>query len=188
MNNRDYSDAKALAEQDARNYGHGAYLKNPDGSTQHIPIDNLVITMPPQQPAPRKKGLYIGAPACFALDLACRHVNDAFGEGSFGIYVVGSVLERPDWRDVDVRMIMADEAFQNLFPEANVAAESWELDSRWLMLTVMVSKFISEQTGLPVDFQFQPQTHANKRHSKPRNAIGMRLAKRAGADAKGDEN
>lgn len=121
------------------------------------------------------KAIHIGAPACFALEQAARHVAEAFGaygDGAGGIYVVGSCLQRPDWRDVDVRFIMSDEEFAQTFPGAG---QHWEHDARWLLLTVAISDWLSKQTGLPVDFQFQPQTHANDRHKGSRNAIGMRF-------------
>lgn len=121
------------------------------------------------------KAVYIGAPACFALELAMQHVNLAFDRDSYGSYVVGSCLERQDWRDVDVRMILSDEAFSRLFPDA--ADGAWEFDSRWLLLTTAISDWLRKQTGLPVDFQFQPQTHANAVHKKKRNAIGLRITK-----------
>lgn len=121
--------------------------------------------------AKRHKGIYIGAPACFALELACRYVCDAFD--GYGCYVVGSCLDRPDWRDVDVRFIMSDEKFALNFPEAG---SHWEHDARWLLLTVSISAWLSNQSGLPIDFQFQPQTHANERHKGKRNAIGLRIA------------
>lgn len=125
---------------------------------------------------PRKKGVYVGAPACFALEQACQDIAEAFGafRGAGGIYLVGSALERPDWRDVDVRLILDDEAFAALFPDAG---RSWEFDPRWLLLTVSISGWLSKVTGLPVDFQFQPRTHANEIHKGPRNALGLRIAK-----------
>lgn len=125
-------------------------------------------------PAKRIKGCYIGAPACFALEEAIRHVAEAFADesGYAGIYVVGSALERPDWRDVDVRFIMDDDQFATLFPNAG---DHWEHDARWLLLTVAISERLSKLTGLPIDFQFQSRTHANERHKGPRNAIGMRI-------------
>lgn len=125
--------------------------------------------------APRKKGIHVGAPACFALELAIRHVREAFcgsDDEYYGCYVVGSALERADWRDVDVRMMMSDAAFAREFPNAG---DHWEWDPRWLLLTVAISDWLSKQTGLPIDFQFQPQTHANKRHKGPRNAVGIRI-------------
>jgi hypothetical protein len=124
-------------------------------------------------PAPRKKVNYVGAPAIFALEQACQHICDAFG--GYGCYIVGSALERPNWRDVDVRYIMSDAQFEEVFPGA---MPCWEQDARWLLLTVSISQWLSKQTGLPVDFQFQPQTHANERHSGARHAIGIRIGKR----------
>lgn len=123
---------------------------------------------------PRKKGIYVGAPACFALELACQQIGEAFG--GFGCYLVGSALERPDWRDIDVRLIMSDEEFDALFPQTRERG-TWEFDARWLLLTISISEHLRKVTGLPVDFQFQPQTHANERHKGPRNAIGLRIAK-----------
>lgn len=125
----------------------------------------------------RKKGIYIGAPAAFELELACRELTEAFGH--FGCYVVGSVLDRRDWRDVDVRYILPDEDFARLFPDAG---QHWEHDPRWLVLTTAMSSWLSKRTGLPIDFQFQPQTHANERHAGKRSAFGLRIA--PGADKK----
>lgn len=75
---------------------------------------------------PRKKFNYVGAPAVFALELAVAQVWQAFG--GFGCYLVGSCLERRDWRDVDVRMILSDEEFAQLFPNAG---QHWEHDARY---------------------------------------------------------
>lgn len=125
-------------------------------------------------PAKRRKWVYVGAPACFALEEACQFINAAF-EGE--CYLVGSALERPDWRDVDVRLIMDDDAFLALFPNAGSAQHGhWESDPRWILLTVAISERLSKQTGLPIDFQFQPRTHANDRHKGRRNALGLRFA------------
>lgn len=131
---------------------------------------------PEPEPQKRKKWIYIGAPACFALEEIARHVSDAFSDddGAYGIYVVGSCLERPDWRDVDVRLIMSDEGFERLFPRAG---QHWEHDARWLLLTCAISDLMSKRTGLPIDFQIQPQTHANEKHKGPRNAIGIRISR-----------
>lgn len=118
----------------------------------------------------RKKSNYVGAPAIFALEEQCNRLYEAFGD--FGCYIVGSALERSDWRDVDVRYIMRDEAFAALFPDAGHA---WEQDPRWLCLTIAISERLSKLTVLPIDFQFQPQSHANKRHSGKRHAIGFRI-------------
>lgn len=120
----------------------------------------------------RKKGVHVGAPACFALELACQHLHDAFcsDSGYSGLYLVGSALERPDWRDIDVRLMMPDDEFAALFPDAGT---HWEFDRRWLVMTTAISAWLSAQTGLSVDFQFQPAMHANELHKGPRNALGL---------------
>lgn len=135
-------------------------------------------------PQVRRKVSYVGAPAIFALTSACQDLNRAFG--GFGCYLVGSSMERPDWRDIDVRFIMSDAEFEAEFPktlhrdEDGTLHESgggtWEHDPKWLLLTVAISERLSKLTGLPVDFQFQPQTHANARHKGPRNALGLIFA------------
>lgn len=125
----------------------------------------------------RRKGCYVGAPAIFTLEIACNEINAAFaGEKSFGMcYLVGSALKRPDWRDVDVRYIMPDAEFMALFPDVDIKACTWGHDARWLLLTVAISERLTKLTGLPVDFQFQPQSHANTRHKGfGRNPLGMR--------------
>lgn len=132
----------------------------------------------------RAKGVHIGAPACFALEMAMKQLRDAFPstDGEFvGVYVVGSALERPDFRDVDVRMIMSDAMFEREFP--GTQAGNWEWHPRWCLLTVAISEWLSKQTGLPIDFQFQPQTHANERHKGPRNAVGLNFIAAGAADA-----
>ena len=129
----------------------------------------------PDLPEKRKKSVYIGAPACFALEAAARQVAEAFNAygGYGGLYVVGSALERPDWRDVDVRLVLDDDEFAKLFPQAG---QHWEFDPRWLLMTVSISEHLSRVTGLPIDFQFQPRSHANDRHKGVRNPIGLRFA------------
>lgn len=139
------------------------------------------MTEETETPKRRVKGVYIGAPACFALELACQHLNEAFDD--FGCYLVGSTLERSDWRDVDVRFIMRDDEFYKLFPDVRPDCPgTWEFDPRWLIMTTSISQWLSQQTGLPVDFQFQPQSHANKHHKGPRSALGIRTSKRSCSD------
>jgi hypothetical protein len=110
---------------------------------------------------PAKKASYVGAPAIFLLELQCQHINKDFG--GFGCYLVGSATERPDWRDVDLRFIMKDDEFDVLFPNTRKDGV-WEFDARWLLMTTSLSAYLSTITGLPIDFQFQPQTHANERY------------------------
>lgn len=121
----------------------------------------------------RQKVGYVGAPAVFALRLACQHLQQAFPEGT--CYLVGSSNERPDWRDVDVVLIIEDDAFERLFPDAVVQSGAFETDPRWLVLTIALSGWLAKETGLPIDFKIQPRTWANSRHGgHRRDAIGMR--------------
>lgn len=124
---------------------------------------------------------HIGAPAVFALEQACKLLKAAFREENetdhVGIYVVGSSLEKPDWRDVDVRMMMDDASFLRLFPGVDVEHGTWEFDPRWTLMVVAISQWMSKMTGLPIDFQFQPMTHANKRHKGDRHPMGLTFVK-----------
>lgn len=120
-------------------------------------------------PAPREKWNYLGAPACFKLDAACHIINRALGATC---YQVGSSLERRDFRDVDVRCILDDTSFERLFGKVGV---SWEHDPFWILLCTGVSVWLREQTGLPVDFQVQPMTHANTKHDGQRSPLGLYL-------------
>lgn len=120
---------------------------------------------------PRHKASYIGAPAVFALELACQSLNRAFG--GFGCYLVGSAMQRADWRDVDVRLILKDEEFTALFPDVSIERVNWEFDPRWIIMTTSISDWLRKVTGLPVDFQFQAISHANRRHTGPRSALGL---------------
>lgn len=131
-------------------------------------------------PEKRKKATHVGAPACFELELACQHLKEAFG--GFGCYLVGSALERADWRDIDVRMILSDAEFDALFPNCRERG-IWEFNARWLIMTVSITEWLRKRTGLPVDFQFQAQSHANERHKGPRNAMGLVFAKETPDDA-----
>ena len=152
-------------------------------TSQRVEIDarELGVSMvePTAGEPQRKKVSYVGAPAIFALEQACAHINAAFDK--YGCYLVGSALDRPDFRDVDVRFIMDDADFDALFPGAG--SRHWEHDPRWLLLTVSISAWMKSVTGLPIDFQIQPQTHANALHKKPRHAIGFRISR---ASSKGD--
>jgi hypothetical protein len=126
----------------------------------------------------RKKFNYVGAPKIFALELACSHLWRGFATPAKygGCYIVGSALQRADWRDVDVVCILDDASFATLFPDAGDAKDGcarFEHDQRWLVMTVALSDWLSKQSGLPIDFKFQPMTMANLMHDGPRNPVGL---------------
>lgn len=75
-------------------------------------------------------------------------------------YLVGSALARPDWRDVDVRIIVE-------------GAPSWFgpfLSDR--RAHFLLSLWGQQATGLPIDCQFQTMAEANAIDG-PRHPIGL---------------
>lgn len=123
----------------------------------------------------RQKANWVGAPACFELELALYDIRRAFGS----CYQVGSSLHRADFRDVDIRCIMPDEEFDKLFPGlCTPTPAGWEHDSRWLVMTTTISQWLSTRIGKTVDFQFQRASWANEHHSshEPRHYKGFRRA------------
>lgn len=114
----------------------------------------------------------------FNLSHAVRALKLTGVEGCVGVFLVGSVSQRRDWRDVDVRMMLTDDAFTKLFPQAdlNTSASGGAADALWSALCVSVSAYLSQQSGLPVDFQIQPMTPTNEKHKGlTRNALGGAL-------------
>lgn len=121
-----------------------------------------------------KRPNFLPAPHYFALNQAATLVNAAFG--GFGCYLVGSCLERRDYRDVDVRLILEDAAYDRWFGPSSGQHESGGVhDPLWSLLCLAVSGWLKAQTGLPIDFQIQRQTQANAKHDGKRNALGIFL-------------
>ncbi|WP_409188469.1 hypothetical protein [Bradyrhizobium sp. RDM4] len=134
-------------------------------------MSRLPIRIKPRRP----KFCYVGAPAYFKLQQACTAIWRSWHRESFGCYVVGSCLERPDFRDVDVRLLMRDEAFRAEFPDVErIDAAVWEHDPKWLLVTVSIAEWLRAQTGLPVDFQVHPVSYANANFKgNPRQPVGI---------------
>ena len=109
-----------------------------------------------------KRANWIGAPGYYNLNQVCRVLVEAFG---WNIFLVGSSMERRDYRDVDVRCILDDADYQRMFPGGQGAA--------WALLCAALSEWLSARTGLPVDFQFQEQTVANAEFQGRRSALGI---------------
>ena len=119
-----------------------------------------------QQPAPRGVS-FLGSPAEYLLDQACIGVARAFGTKP---YLVGSAMEKGDWRDVDVRVMLDDDDFDRLFP-GPVA----RVNPLWSLLCVTISEHLSRVTGLPVDFQVQRVSDANARYPYARHPLTLVL-------------
>lgn len=112
----------------------------------------------------------VGMPEFLKLQEFGSKVWDAFGEIP---YHVGSSLEKKTgWRDVDVRLILDDEVYASMgFGEPANAHQN----ARWVAMCLAFSCLGREMTGLPIDFQIQQSSDANKSYDKEhkRSALGM---------------
>ena len=118
----------------------------------------------------------IGMPAALLLEEFGSQVWSAFGKPP---YLVGSALvEKSNWRDVDIRLILSDEEYKQMelgspeYPHEN---------AKWVAFCLAFSALGKQITGLPIDFQIQQQTLANKLFSdkddpkQRRSALGITL-------------
>lgn len=112
------------------------------------------------------RATYLSPPDLFRLDWACRPIRLAFDTPP---YLVGSALERPDYRDIDLRLILADKRFKRL------VGGSGDL---LLLLNIALSGLITATAGqrAAIDFQIQSQTEANGIKGK-RVPMGLRDAR-----------
>jgi hypothetical protein len=106
---------------------------------------------------------YLTVSQQYDLNVACKPLAVLFG---YGVFHVGSSLERPDYRDVDLRCILADDEYDKMFSGDNG-------DKQAKFLNVAISEWIQGRTKLPIDFQFQRCTQANEEFTGRRNAIGI---------------
>ena len=115
----------------------------------------------------KKNAFGVGMPATEWLDEFGSMVWSAFGEPP---YLVGSALtgKKGEWRDVDVRLILDDEEW-----------EKWGFgnpirpNDKWRAHIMAFAELGKRMTGLPIDFQIQQATHANKTFDGIRSAIGL---------------
>lgn len=115
-----------------------------------------------------------GMPAAIYLDAFGAVCADFFG---CHVYHVGSSLVGKAFRDVDVRAILDDDVYAALGLGDPEATHS---NRRWVALVLAFSALGEKMTGLPVDFQIQQQTYANKKFSREtvgelamRSALGL---------------
>lgn len=113
---------------------------------------------------------YVDASRLFLLSQACLVLFHAFGHVP---YHVGSSLHRPDFRDVDVRLILDDDEYAALFPLSTRGIRGM-VDARWSVLCSSISLYLQQASGgLPIDFQFQQFTDANARFPGARHPLGI---------------
>ena len=107
------------------------------------------------------------------LDAACAPIVAAYGP--FTTYLVGSVLSRPDYRDVDVRTIIADSQFDSMFGAGNAQDDGGAHDlPLWQLVCMAISGELSRASGLNVDWQVQRRTESAHGNDGVRNPIGCR--------------
>jgi hypothetical protein len=128
--------------------------------------------------AEKPRAHYLPPLAAYRLNQACATLYPAFPDG-YGIFLVGSCLARRDHRDVDVRCILPDASYDRLFGSnaLNSPLDDGEgyRNGLWSVMCVAISTWLSQVSGLPVDFQIQRQTQANADHAGQRNALGIFL-------------
>lgn len=106
----------------------------------------------------------VGMPAGIWLNKFGVMVCDYFGHTP---YQVGSSLDTKQWRDVDVRLILPDDEFEARFGKV----QNCEVNAKLAAITLAFAALGKAMTGLPIDFQIQPQTHANAKYSGKRSAL-----------------
>lgn len=81
-------------------------------------------------------------------------------------YLVGTAQTGGEYRDVDVRTMLADEDFDAIF---GTRIDLWE------SYCFAVAAWLKTATGLPIDYQVQRRTQANEKYSTPggRNPLGL---------------
>lgn len=111
----------------------------------------------------RKRCSYLTPHELRRLDWACHPIAKRFDDLP---YLVGSCMQREDFRDIDIRLILPDE---------QLAAMTGGNQERHYLLNVAFTTFIESMVRLrkPIDFQFQSATEAAT-YDGDRNPLGMR--------------
>ena len=99
----------------------------------------------------------------FLLDLACKPIQEGIGD----TYHVGTSADgRQGYRDVDVRTILSDEQYGALLTAINAEGIAF--------MGLAIGHYLHALSGLPIDYQIQQQSAANRMHQGMRNPLGMR--------------
>ena len=108
------------------------------------------------EPTPKKRAIYLGVEHMRLLDHWCASLRSTFGRTP---YLCGSVLQRADWRDVDIRIQLTNK-------------EMHHLPLNRLDLNMMLSEWGKRVTGLPIDCQVQSADAFHEHDGEPRNPRG----------------
>lgn len=193
-------------EAGTRSHGTGTNLTGPYKQMDFVRLVPAPVDAPKPEPTvePKKemrRADFLPVPQKFNLAMACNLIGQCFGR-NYGVYHVGSSLERRDYRDVDIRVILDDAEFDRLFPclvpldscqhktvhepkgyvcsackpTFTVQVPTPQLDATWSLLCAAISLWLQRHSDLPVDFQIQRQTQANEEFKGRRNGIGLYYA------------
>lgn len=105
-------------------------------------------------------------PATLYMQEFGQLVEDVFGSAPY--HVGSSLASKTNFRDVDVRVILDDVEYKRWrlgdpsYPQQN---------RKWRSLVKAYSLLGQVMTGLPIDFQIQQQTEANKLFKGSRSAL-----------------
>lgn len=108
----------------------------------------------------------VGMPQALILQEFGEYIWHAFGHIPY--HVGSSLFNKDGWRDVDIRLILPDDEYERM--ELGKPGEEHQ-NLKWRSLVIAWSTFGRTLTGLPIDFQIQQQTYANKEFSNPRSAL-----------------
>ena len=109
---------------------------------------------------------HLDAPTLTELDLASVLVREVVGTP----YLVGSCLTTPVYRDVDIRVILTDDRYRQLF-----RIDAPHADPLRHLIEDALTRHYVDATGLRIDFQIQQMTDANIRYPGPsgRHPLGI---------------
>ena len=124
----------------------------------------------------------IGGPEYRSMEHAVAVVNKAFNTTC---YLVGSATgfyksktKRQGFRDVDIRVILDDDRFEEIFDGAQGEGSSITGGRHAMvsLLNVAISEYLQKRTDLPVDFQIQRRGDVSQKDwDKVREPLGMFL-------------
>lgn len=107
----------------------------------------------------------------YYLDEACSLIRRAFKELPC---LVGTAGSGGPYRDVDVRLMLDEEEYAKVCPT----------QERWELMSLAISAYLTQRTGLKIDFQIQRTKEANTMYGdKPRNPLGVGRTFAGGGDA-----
>lgn len=106
---------------------------------------------------------YLTTVQWFNLNTCIQPICKIFG---YQVFLVGSVLTKRDWRDVDIRVIWPEKEYVGIL----------DSDHGRKVVGMMMSDWLSMRTGLPIDLQLQTMEQANKEFGEgKRNALGLTI-------------